>query len=86
MTVKKIIEKAIEKKIKNLGFIKTEESDLFVGYERKDNKYGYTQKVDLLHKKNTKNIMQSYDSANEHMCGLSAEEAIVFAVKMWAKW
>ena len=46
---------------KNLGFVKIKDNKYTVIYERKKDKFNYTQVVDILHKRSGKHIVQSYD-------------------------
>ena len=80
------LDRKIEKK---LGFKKIDEDQYCVVYERKDLEYGYTQRVDLLHKKSGKHILQSYDkdladtySIGNTCVGLTYQELKLFVKKM----
>ena len=53
--------KNIDEKFNDIGFIKVKDDKYAVTYERKNDKYGYTQVIDILHKKSGKHIAQSYD-------------------------
>lgn len=53
--------KRIDKKIENLGFQKEKEDKYGVIYIRKDEKYGFTQCVNILHKQSGEHIIQSYE-------------------------
>ena len=53
--------KSIDDKFKDIGFIKVKDDKYAVTYERKNDKFNYTQVVDILHKKSGKHIVQSYD-------------------------
>ena len=53
--------KRIDKKIKKLGFQKEKEDKYGVVYIRKDEKYGFTQCVHILHKQSGEHIIQSYE-------------------------
>lgn len=53
--------KRIDKKIEKLGFQKEKEDKYGVIYIRKDEKYGFTQRVDILHKQSGEHIVQSYE-------------------------
>lgn len=53
--------KRIDKKIENFGYKKEKEDKYGVVYIRKDEKYGFTQRVDILHKQSGEHIIQSYE-------------------------
>lgn len=53
--------KRIDKKIKKLGFQKEKEDKYGVIYIRKDEKYGFTQCVNILHKQSGNHLIQSYE-------------------------
>lgn len=53
--------KNIDKKFKEIGFIKVNEDKYGATYERKDEKYNYTQVLAILHKASGRHIIQSYD-------------------------
>lgn len=55
--------KNIDKKFEEIGFIKISEDKYGVIYERKDEKYNYTQVLAIFHKANGKHIVQSYDKS-----------------------
>lgn len=80
--------KTIDDKIAQLGFTKTEESNLFCRYERQC-KEGYIQYVDLSHKHDGKHILQSYDKdlydekgIGNTCVGLTTLEMKLFTKKM----
>ena len=87
MDIKKTrLDRKIEKK---LGFNKIEENQYRVVYERKDIEFGYTHRVNLLHKKNGEHILQSYDpnlrdakNLGNTCVGLTYQELKLFAKKM----
>ena len=56
--------KSIDKKFKDIGFIKIEEDKYGVVYERYDEEYKYMQRLDISHKINGKYLVQSYDATN----------------------
>lgn len=56
-----ILFKTVDEKIAELGFNKIREDEYGAEYERYVEKYGYTHKVDILHKKSGRHILQSYD-------------------------
>lgn len=53
--------KSIDDKFKDIGFEKIKDDEYAVTYERINNTFGYTQVIDILHKKSGKHIIQSYD-------------------------
>ena len=53
--------KTVDEKFKEIGFIKVGEDKYGTTYERKDEKYNYTQVLAILHKANGTHIVQSYD-------------------------
>ncbi len=53
--------KSIDKKFAEIGFVKIEENKYGCEYERKDEKYNYTQTIHIKHKKSGRHIVQSYD-------------------------
>lgn len=91
MTIKNTkLDRKIEKK---LGFKKIDEDQYCVSYERKNPEYGYTQRVDLLHKKSGKHILQSYDpdltdtkDIGATCVGLTFQELKLFTKKMKQVW
>lgn len=54
--------KTVDDKLAEIGFVKIEEDKYGVKYERKNNKYNFTQSVDILHKASGRHILQSYDN------------------------
>ena len=53
--------KSIDEKFKEIGFIKVSDDEYGVSYERKNDKYNYTQVLNILHKESGRHILQSYD-------------------------
>lgn len=53
--------KNVDDKFKDIGFEKIKDDEYAVTYERINNTFGYTQVIDILHKKSDKHIVQSYD-------------------------
>lgn len=53
--------KNVDKKLKDIGFTKIKDDNYSVIYERSLKKYNYTQILSIVHKKNGKHIIQSYD-------------------------
>ena len=59
--LRKIANKRIDEKFKEIGFNKTHETKYGVIYKRYNEKYKYTHVIHLCHKHNGKHIVQSYD-------------------------
>ena len=81
--------KNIDKKFEEIGFIKVCEDKYGAVYERKNEKYNYTQVLEILHKASGRHIVLSYDkdlidSKNiGHTCvGLSYYEIKLILKKM----
>lgn len=79
----------VDKKLEKIGFIKVREDQYGAEYERKNNKYGYTQCVSILHKKSGRHILQSYDknlfdskNIGNTCVGLTGYEIKLFYMKM----
>lgn len=53
--------KCTDKKLADIGFVKTNDDKYGVEYERIDHAHGFTQKVHILRKDNGRHIVQSYD-------------------------
>ena len=53
--------KTIDEKFAEIGFVKVKENEYGCEYERKNKKYNYIQKIDILHKASGRHIIQSYD-------------------------
>lgn len=53
--------KSIDEKFAEIGFRKISEDEYGAEYERRNEKYGYTQSLGLLHKQSGEHIVQSYD-------------------------
>lgn len=81
--------KSLDKKIKDLGFIKMEENKHGVTYQRYNRDYSYAQKVTILYKKSGNHILQSYDKdltdskgVGNTCVGLTYKELKLFTKKM----
>lgn len=81
--------KTVDEKLAEIGFVKVEEDKYGCSYERKDKKYGYTQKVFIGHKKSGRHILQSYDpelgddkGIGNTCVGLTGYEMKLFLKKM----
>lgn len=55
----------IDKKLKELGIIKQEESKHGAFYTKEIKEYGYTHCLDILHKANGSHIIQSYQKCHK---------------------
>ena len=53
--------KSIDEKFEEIGFIKVQDDEYGVLYERKLDKYNYTQVLHIIHKRSGQHIIQSYD-------------------------
>lgn len=83
--VKSQMLKNADKKLASLGFVKVEENEYYVSYQKEVTEFKYTHTVDLLHKANGRHILQSYDSDSGHRSacvGLTRTELLLFAKKM----
>ena len=58
--MKKIF-KTIDERFAEIGFVKLEENKFCASYERLDEEYNFTQRLDLLNKKSGRHLIQSYD-------------------------
>ena len=54
--------KTVDEKFAEIGFVKVKENEYGVTYERKIDKYNYTQTLALLHKASGRHLIQSYDA------------------------
>lgn len=53
--------KNVDDKFREVGFQKVQDDEYGVSYERKEEKYGYTQVLYIGHKASGRHIVQSYD-------------------------
>lgn len=53
--------KSVDEKLADIGFEKVEENEHLCEYDRKNNEFGYIQKVVISYKKSGRHILQSYD-------------------------
>ena len=81
--------KTVDEKLADIGFVKLNENKYGVDYERKDNKFNYTQVVSIGHKRSGRHILQSYDKnmkdeyGGGNTCvGLTGYEMKLFLKKM----
>ena len=58
--------KTIDEKFEDIGFIKAEENEFCVVYERLNSNYQYIQTIAILHKKSGRHIVQSYDTITNY--------------------
>lgn len=69
--------KTVDEKLAEIGFTKEKEDKYGCEYKRKDKKYNFTQKVDILHKKSGRHILQSYDPDLGDDKGILVKDVIV---------
>lgn len=81
--------KTIDKKLSDIGFVKIEENEYGAVYDRYNDKFKYTQRVNLVRKTSGKHIMQSYDpdlfdseKIGNTCVGLTSYEMKLFCKKM----
>jgi hypothetical protein len=84
--------KNIDEKFAEIGFKKLEDNKYIVSYERKDIVYNYTQRLDIVHKKSGRHIIQSYDpdssvfkNVGNTCVGITSYEAKLCIKKMQQK-
>lgn len=84
--------KTIDEKLADIGLIKVEDNSYVVSYERRDERYGFTQVVDILHKASGHHNVQSYDrelfddkNIGNTCVGLTCYEMKLLAKKMKEK-
>lgn len=53
--------KTVDKKLQDIGFKKIKDDVYCVVYERENKEFSYVQVLTIVHKKNGKHIIQSYD-------------------------
>lgn len=90
--IKNILGKIADRKLESLGFKKIVDSEYCAGYERHNERYGYTHKLDILRKANGPAIIQSYDpeliderGVGCTCVGITREEATAAAMKIISK-
>lgn len=81
--------KTVDEKLAEIGFTKEKEDKYECVYKRKDKKYNFAQKVEILHKKSGRHILQSYDpelgdskGIGNTCVGLTGYEMKLFLKKM----
>lgn len=79
--------KSIDEKFAEIGFVKVEENEYGAIYERKNEKYNYTQELGLRHKKSGKHLIQSYDRdlGDEKGIGNTCVGLTMYEVKLCVK-
>lgn len=84
--------RTVDERLEDIGFQKIRDDKYMVVYERENTKHNYTQEVALLHKRNNKHIIQSYDRDlfdSMHIgnicVGLTYHESKLFLKKMKEK-
>ena len=79
--------KSIDKKFEDIGFVKCKENEYGVTYERNNNTYNYTQRLDLIHKSNGSHIVQSYDThlMDGDMTGNTCVGLTMYEIKLCLK-
>lgn len=79
--------KTIDQKLNDIGFVKIKEDKYGANYKRKNEKYNYTQRLDLIHKANGNHLIQSYqENINQdgfnNVVGLNTYESKLAIKKM----
>lgn len=86
--------KTIDEKFAEIGFTKVKEDKYGISYTRYNEKYKYTQCLDIVYKEHGSNLIQSYDSnlrdtkgIGNTCVGLSMYEAelCIKKMKQWMK-
>ena len=82
--------KSVDDKLADIGFVKVDDTEFDVIYERENTQYGYTQRLALLPKRSGRHIIQSYQkdlnkSCFNNMVGLTVYEAELAIKKMKKK-
>ena len=86
--------KTIDEKFAEIGFTKVKEDKYGISYTRYNEKYKYTQCLDIVYKEHGSNLIQSYDSnlydtkgIGNTCVGLSMHEAklCIQKMKQWMK-
>lgn len=62
--------KSVDEKLADIGFEKVEENEHLCEYDRKNNEFGYIQKVVISYKKSGRHILQSYDPKLSNNLGI----------------
>jgi len=82
--------KSVDDKLADIGFVKVDDTEFSVIYERKNTEYGYTQRLVLLPKRSGGPIIRSYQkdlnkSNFNNMVGLTVIEAELAVKKIQQK-
>ena len=77
----------VDEKFAEIGFVKVEEDEYGVTYKRKNDKYGYTQTLALLHKASGRHLIQSYDAdlMDEQKIGNTCVGLTMYEAKLCVK-
>ena len=54
--------KTVDEKFEEIGFVRIRDDEYGASYERKNAKFNYIQRLDLLRKSSGRHIVQSYDT------------------------
>ena len=79
--------KNVDEKFAEIGFIKVKEDKYGVRYERKVDKFNYTQTLDLFHKQSGRHLIQSYDAnlTDEKKIGNTCVGSTMYEAKLCIK-
>ena len=79
--------KTVDEKFAEIGFVKVKESEYGVTYKRKDNKYKFTQTLDLVRKGSGRHLIQSYDAklTDEKKIGNTGVGLTMYEAKLCVK-
>lgn len=84
--------KNIDEKLEDIGLVNVRDDEYIVSYERINALLGYTQTIDILHKKSGRHIVQSYDrnlfdnkKIGNTCVGMTYQELKLIAKKMKQK-
>lgn len=79
--------KTVDEKFEEIGFVKVKEDEYGASYERKVDKYNYTQTLDLVHKSSGKHLIQSYnaDLRDEKKIGNTGVGLSMYEAKLCVK-
>lgn len=79
--------KTVDEKFAEIGFVKVEEDEYGATYERKVDKYNFTQTLALAHKASGKHLIQSYDAAltDEKKIGNTCVGLTMYEAKLCVK-
>ena len=79
--------KTVDEKFAEIGFVKVKEGEYGVTYKRKDNKYNFTQTLDLVRKGSGRHLIQSYDAklTDEKKIGNTGVGLTMYEAKLCVK-